>query len=242
MPALAAPPRYSSCLASMLPLSRSGTTRMSAAPATVGDDALGARGGGRDGVVERERPVDDGAFDLAAVGHLAQRRRVQRGGHVRVDGLDRREDGDPRPRDAERVREVDRVAHDVGLVLQRRRDVDRGVGDDERARIGRRLHQEAVAHAASGAQRAADHGAHQLVGVQAALHQRVDLALERELDGARGRGMAVRHVLDRRGRRSSARHSCATAWRRARGPISTGSISPAAWASSAADRLTASHG
>src|SRR6185369_13951448 len=34
MPALAAPPRNSSCLASMLPLSRLGTTRMSAAPAT----------------------------------------------------------------------------------------------------------------------------------------------------------------------------------------------------------------
>ena len=33
-PAVAASPRYSSCLASMLPLSRSGTTRMSARPAT----------------------------------------------------------------------------------------------------------------------------------------------------------------------------------------------------------------
>ena len=34
MPALAASPRYSSCLASMLPLSRSGTTSTSAWPAT----------------------------------------------------------------------------------------------------------------------------------------------------------------------------------------------------------------
>ena len=48
-----------------------------------------------------------------------------------------------------------------------------------------------------GAQRAGDDGGHQLVGVQAALHQRVDLALDGELDGACRRGMAVRHVLDR---------------------------------------------
>ena len=33
-----------------------------------------------------------------------------------IDGLDRRQDGHARPRDAERMREVDRVADDVGLV------------------------------------------------------------------------------------------------------------------------------
>ena len=163
----------------------------------VGHDALGARSGGRHGVVESERSVEDGAFDLAAVGHLAQRRGIERGGHVRIDGLDRREDGNARAREAERVREVDRVAYDVRLVGERRRDVERGVGDDERPRIRRRLHQEAVAHATPGAQRARNHGTHQLVGVQAALHQRVDLAVERELHGARGGRVAVRHVLDR---------------------------------------------
>ena len=111
--------------------------------------------------------------------------------------------GDARPREPERVREVDRVAHDVGLVLQRRRDVDRGIGDDEGPRVGRRLHEEAVAHAPPGAQRARHHRTHQLVGVQAALHQRLDLALERKLHGARGGRLAVRHVLDRAGRRAS---------------------------------------
>ena len=54
-----------------------------------------------------------------------------------------------------------------------------------------------MAHAASGAQRARDHRGHQLVGMQAALHQRVDFAVERELDGTRSGRMAVRHVLDR---------------------------------------------
>ena len=47
-----------------------------------GDDALGARRGRGHGVVEGERPVDHGAGDLAAIGHLAQRRGVERGRHV----------------------------------------------------------------------------------------------------------------------------------------------------------------
>ena len=42
------------------------------------DDRLGARRFQRDRVVERERPVEHAAGDLAAIGHLAQRRRVER--------------------------------------------------------------------------------------------------------------------------------------------------------------------
>ena len=163
----------------------------------IGNDPLGARGGSGHGVVESERPVDDGAFDLAAVGHLAQRRGIQRGRHVRIDGLDRGEDSHARPLDAERMGKVDRVAHDVCLLRQRRRDVERRVGDDERPRVGGRLHQEAMAHATAGAQRTADDRAHQFVGMQAALHQRFDLAFECQLDGALGGGLGVRHVLDR---------------------------------------------
>jgi hypothetical protein len=45
--------------------------------------------------------------------------------------------------------------------------------------------------------RAGNDGGHQLVRVQAPLHQRFDLALDGELDGTCRRGMAVRHVLDR---------------------------------------------
>jgi hypothetical protein len=63
-------------------------------------------------------------------------------------------------------------------------------------RIERRLHHEAVAHAPAGAQPAGDHCAHQLVGVQAALHQRLDRTGQCELDGAGRGGMAVRRVLD----------------------------------------------
>jgi hypothetical protein len=46
-------------------------------------------------------------------------------------------------------------------------------------------------------ERAADHGTHQLVGVQVALHQRAHRALHGELDGARRRRTRVRLVLDR---------------------------------------------
>jgi hypothetical protein len=116
MPALAAPPRYSSCLASMLPLSRSGTTRMSAAPATSDSMPLSCRGRRRRRC-RRRAARRARARDLPAVGHLAQRRGIQRRRHLRVDGLDRGEHRHARPLDAEGVREVDRVAHDVRLVL-----------------------------------------------------------------------------------------------------------------------------
>ena len=52
-------------------------------------DALGLRGDQRHRVVEAQRPVQHAAGDLAAVGHLAQRRGVQRRDHLRVDRLDR---------------------------------------------------------------------------------------------------------------------------------------------------------
>ena len=54
--------------------------------------------------------------------------------------------------DTERNGQVDRVLADVDLVLQRRRDVDRRVGDDQHLVIGRHVHDEHVADAAAGAQ------------------------------------------------------------------------------------------
>jgi hypothetical protein len=97
------------------------------------------------------------------------------------------------------VRQVDRVLQDVGLLLERRRDVDRGVGDDEAALMARHVHHEAVAYPARGAQAgiALHHRGHQLVGVQAPLHQRLGLALAHELHRGLRRGDAVRRVDDR---------------------------------------------
>ena len=55
---------------------------------------------------------------------------------------------------AERMGEVDRVLDDVDLVLQRRSDVHRRVGNDQRLGVGGHVHDETVADAPRGAQAA----------------------------------------------------------------------------------------
>ena len=126
------------------------------------------------------------------------------------------------------MREVDRVLDDVDLVLHRRRDVHGGIGDDQRLRVGRDIHDEAVADASRRAQAgvAPDDRAHQLVGVKAALHQRLRLALAHQLDRLVGGRLAVRRVDDRRMPRCRCRAAFATASMRARGPTRIGAIRP----------------
>ena len=70
-----------------------------------------------DGVVQRQRPVEHAAGDLAALGHLAQRRGLDRRRHLRIDGLHRRQDRHLGLFPTQRARQVDRVLHDVHLVL-----------------------------------------------------------------------------------------------------------------------------
>ena len=86
------------------------------------------------------------------------------------------------------------------LVLERRRDVDRRVGDDQDLVIRRHVHDEHVTDAPSRAQARfpRDDRAQQLVGVQAALHQQLGLALAHQLHGLGGRRMAVRRIDDPR--------------------------------------------
>ena len=93
---------------------------------------------------------------------------------------------------AERMREVDGVLDDVDLVFERRVDIERGIGDEERPRIVRSVDDEDVAHAPVGMQLfLVDDRAHEFVGVEAALHQRLDLAVARQRDGLRRRGVAM---------------------------------------------------
>ena len=66
-------------------------------------DPLVARRLDRERVVERERAVHDAALDLAAVGHLRQRRRVHRGRHLGIHRLDGGDGRDLGPLDAEPV-------------------------------------------------------------------------------------------------------------------------------------------
>ena len=147
-------------------------------------------------------PVEQAALDLAALGHLAQGCGLDGAGNLGVDGLDRGEDGDAGGAEAKAQVQVDGVAADVGLGLEVGEDVDGGVGDEERLGVARHVHDEDVADPAGGAQaRLAGHDlAHQLVGVQAALHQELGPAGPDQLHGLGGSGVAVRHVHDLEGR------------------------------------------
>ena len=103
--------------------------------------------------------------------------------------------GVPRP---ESGVEIDGVLDDVALRNEVRRDVHRGVGDEQGLRMPRDVHDEDVADAASGPQPgfALHDFGQQLIGMQASLHQEFGLARADELDSLLGGGLAVRHVDD----------------------------------------------
>ena len=90
-------------------------------------------------------------------------------------------------RHAHRVSEIDGVLDDVDLGVEIGNDVDRGVSDDERIGMAGHVHDEAVADPAFGANAAfpGDHGGHEFVGMEAALHQRLELARRDEADRLR---------------------------------------------------------
>jgi hypothetical protein len=48
------------------------------------------------------------------------------------------------------MREIDRVLHDVDLLLRRRRDVHRRIGDDRRIHMTGHIHHEAMASRSNG--------------------------------------------------------------------------------------------
>ena len=79
------------------------------------------------------------------------------------------------------------------LSSERRENIDRCVGDEQRLGIGRHVHDEDMADPARGADAGVlvDDFGHQLVGVETAFHQRVGLAIANELDGLRRRSMTV---------------------------------------------------
>ena len=98
MPATSASARYSSLLRQHVAGFEIGHDENVGLPGHRRHDALGLGGFRRDGVVESERAVEDAAGDLPAVGHLAQRRGIQRRPDFRRHRLDRREDRDLRQR------------------------------------------------------------------------------------------------------------------------------------------------
>ena len=94
------------------------------------------------------------------------------------------------------MRQVDGVLHDIDLGVEVGRDVDRRVGDQERLGVARYVEHKHMADSAFGAQAAlrVDHRAQQFVAVQAAFHQRIDLAGAGQLDRLGRRRIAVRNI------------------------------------------------
>ena len=90
------------------------------------------------------------------------------------------------------MRQVDGVLHDVDLVFQLRLNIDGRVGNEQRSRIGRRVHHKNMTNAAAGAQSglALHRHLHQLVGVQAAFHHRLRAAGAAHADAQLG-GLAL---------------------------------------------------
>ena len=108
-------------------------------------DALDRSRFGVDRIVHRQRPVEQPAGDLTAVGHLAENCRVGGAGDLWVDDLNRRQDRYTRLSEPEADMQVDRVLHDVALRLEIGEDVDRGVGDEQNLGIGRHVEYKDVA-------------------------------------------------------------------------------------------------
>ncbi len=98
--------------------------------------------------------------------------------------------------------EIDGVLDDVALFLQRRRDVDRPVANQQRPGISRHVHDVDMTYPAACPQAGVDihHFVHQLVGVQRPLHQQLRLARADQGDAARRRSVAVRGRFQPEGR------------------------------------------
>ena len=136
-------------------------------------DALGLCRLLTDRVVKRQWAIQKGFSDLSALGHFAKSSGIDGGWHFRGHRFNRGKDGDLRSFQTQRDGEVDGVLADIYLVLQRGRNIDRPVGNDQHLVIGRNIHDEYVTDTARGAQPSVtgDDCTHQFIGVQAALHE-----------------------------------------------------------------------
>ena len=137
IPAVSAPARNDRLLASMLPASRSGTTSRLARPATGETMCLIAAASGQIALSSASGPSSTAPVicPRSAILHSAAASIVDWIFGFTVSIADRiatRTSGI-----ADCVCQVDGVLHDVDLVLERRRDVHRRIGDDQRIEHGR---------------------------------------------------------------------------------------------------------
>ena len=97
------------------------------------------------------------------------------------------------------VIEIDSVLDDIALAVEIREDIDRRVGYEDGLGVGRHVHDKDVADAPVGPQPAdlGGDGAHDFVGMQAALHQDLALACVDQLHTpGGGRGLGWRRIDD----------------------------------------------
>ena len=193
MPAASASAMNVSCLASMLPASRSGTTRMSALPATGETMPLVCAASTSIALSNASGPSTSPPviWPRSAILHSAAASMVEGILGVTVSTAERIATfGWAMPMACAKSIAFWQMSR---LLLQRRQDVDGGVGNDDRPGIGRHGHEEAVAEPPLGAQAALllHHLVQQLVGVQAALHQASRLAAAYHRHRHLGRVVAV---------------------------------------------------
>jgi hypothetical protein len=88
------------------------------------------------------------------------------------------------------------VTVSTALAVEIRKDVDRRIGDEDRLGVGRHIHHEDMADAPIGPQPAlfGGDGPHELIGMQAALHQHLGLRRVDQFDRSGSCFFAVRHV------------------------------------------------
>src|SRR5260370_24599424 len=98
------------------------------------------------GIVKREWTVKNTSRNLAPVGHLTKRSRIDRRSNLGGDGFNNRQNRYLRSRDAENVSKIDRVLNDIRFFLQIRIHIDRRVCNDQRSRIARRVYDTSMDH------------------------------------------------------------------------------------------------
>ncbi len=145
-------------------------------------DALDFRGFRIDGIVEGERAVEHAAGYLAAIRHLAQSGRFDRRRNFRRHSFDRGQDSNARCAETDVDEEVDCVLDDVAFHLEIRENVDGRIGDKQRLRVSRHVHDKDMADTARRPQSVTGrrHRPHELVSMQAPLHQELAFGFANE--------------------------------------------------------------
>ena len=151
-----------------------------------------------DRVVESKRSIKNAIGNLSSLRHLAEGCCLDCRWDLRRYRLDGREDCDPRLAETNQCEEVNRILNDVPLGIEIRKDIDGRIGDEERLRMARHVHNENVADPPGGSQTGTRAGncSHELVGVQAALHQQLAPRFMDQLDRLGGGRFAMIGVHD----------------------------------------------